>query len=127
MSKMTVVMSKPALLDHLGSILKAAQKEDEKAKEKHTQDENFALEKFRRLLREAEKWDYKTLKKHYFEVGLKRGEQPDCPDSAAEPIKRVIRMVKLDKREQFSISPLTDLYAAINWLHEAERHKGLCK
>jgi hypothetical protein len=120
---MTIVMSKTELLATLDKVLERAKREDDRIAKKHQADEQAALEKFRKRLREVLNWNWHKVK----EIGYAelRPDKPSCPFLQSPHIERAIRELKLDKRknEQMNIAPGSDIHAALTWLPESERAK----
>ena len=120
---MSIVMAKDKLIEHLTERLKLAKAEDALKLAAHRSQEQAALLKFRERLREALKWDYKKAKEYCYRKSISI-ESPACPSSQAAAIDRELRCVKLDVRKQFTVTPKTELFSAVNWLPEAERPRS---
>lgn len=121
---MIISISREKLLAQLKKNLAAAKADDALAKQRHEQDEYAALQKFRRLLSEAMKWNYADLKKHDYEVRLGRRNISDCPKAEAPEIQTAIAELEYDTRKGlYSLSPKSNLYEALMWEPRAKRPK----
>lgn len=122
---MTICMTKSELLAQLKANLKAAEAIDAKAIAKHKIDEETYLQKFRKSLAVAAKWDYATAKKHSFRAGVGDGYRsgPSCPKLEAVAIRRVIRQVELDNRDKYQFLPDSDIGQSLLWKSPAERRR----
>src|SRR4051812_1558962 len=125
---MQMVMTRAAIEAKLAEVLKLAEADDRRRKAEHEKEERAAHEVFRKMLRDALKWDYATTKKNRFEVELGYRDQPACPVASAPQIKLAIAMLKLDGRKSaFNVSDTSDLGKALLWLPENMRPaKSLC-
>ena len=127
---MNITMTRENLLSHLETKLKYAEREDARIKAEHERDEQAALEKFRKKLREAIAWDYKTAKRkteRYSNNNLQL-DAPACPKLQATEIRRVIDCIKLDGRKSgsYEISEKginDDVWRAVHWKPAKDRAK----
>jgi hypothetical protein len=118
----TISISRDELMAKLLEAKAKADKEDEKAADKHKREETAALVAFRAAIREALKWDYETAKRRYMRVQLDR--TPSCPSRVARPIELAIAQVKMDNRKgPYRLSHVSDWYKAASWLPASDRPK----
>ena len=115
-----------------------AQKLDKKRIKQHAHDERVYLERFRKKLQDALKWDYEIAKKKGFEVSLSYAEQrerPTCPEGVEANLDKAIAQVAMDGRERYVLSaiPPRRSYGEDNtyiyWLltHDENAKKDVCE
>lgn len=111
--------SKAALLQALENRRKWAIALDAKNIRKHAAAEVSYLTLFKKELKAALKWDYKTAKKNGFRLpsfnGYGNHDRPTCPSSFVQSLNTTIDHIKRDGRTRYSITS-SGMTSKIHWL-----------
>ncbi len=127
MTDIPIVLSRDELIARLISLLPAAKAADKVAPAKHRAAEKAWLIDFHVACRAAAKWDYQRAKLANGRVST-AGLMPRYPLSKAQPIERLIAMVKTSSQPRYTISRRGKWeYLWVLLTADLPTEKGLCE
>ncbi len=119
----TISISREELMTKLLEAKGRADKVDARNLAKHQKEEAESLERFRKNLREALKWEWAKVKNNHYDVGLRSKDMPRCPNRHARPIEIAISQIKMDTRKgRFRLADNSDWYKAATWVADPPKH-----